>query len=442
MRGVVHRDGEARLEDVDLLHDAVLLVLGRRRRVLALLRAADALLTLALGAARRVAVLVAVLVVLALPLAAPLLALRRLGVRLGRHVHLGGLQPPPQRQADGAVLVGALAVVPHQPLGERAARVLARVARAALPRVVGHERLGRGALGDGAVDVGALHHVRKHEQVVCLRLHAAVVEAAGDAVHAHPSPHAHRGAAAGHHLHGRARVAHAHAHAGAPRRALVALHQRLQLLLCARAVRDDALLARLRVAVLGVDVGERPQLLADGAVRRGALEEVGVDLLHLVAVRHRAVGVAAARRVHEHRRRGHLEPLLLLPLLRLRGARRAAAARPGAGSRGRRGDRRVRRAAAARGHRARRDRHRARHACHGGRSGLRRRGHRPARLARRAGWPVLPDGGHLDVLLDRRRPRLGLDGARAVAAEHALAVCERGAGRTRPAHPAARGAGL
>ena len=44
------------------------------------------------------------------------------------------------------------------------------------------------------------------------------------------------------------------------------LHQRLQLSLCTRAIRNHALLARCRHAVLGVDEREWLQLLADGAI--------------------------------------------------------------------------------------------------------------------------------------------------------------------------------
>eukprot|EP00962_Isochrysis_galbana_P013534 scaffold3836_cov125-Isochrysis_galbana.AAC.6 len=66
--------------------------------------------------------------------------------------------------------------MPHKALRESAARVSARIPSAARSRVIRHERLGGGALGDRAVGVGALHHVRKHEQVMRLRLNATAVQ--------------------------------------------------------------------------------------------------------------------------------------------------------------------------------------------------------------------------------------------------------------------------
>ena len=328
-------DAEAALEDVELGggDDLDRLLRGRE--------AAPRLLLAVLQRAPPLGVVVVVVVLLALrQLAAVLRVLRHLA---GDGAHLGGGEAAAERQADRARLVGALAVVAHQPLRERAARVGARVAGAALARVVGDEGLGGRAVGHLALRVDALHHVRQHEEVLRLRLRgveggegvsgqrrdgggegggrgrerrdegggAARLRRFGAAEHPaahHPlrHPHAvrahhagdprarHAGEQAAEHRAGHPAAAHhaaAHPHLlrhpavdAALLRAL--RHQRLELHLGARAVRDHALLAGDDGAVLGVDVGERLELLADGAVGGGALEEVGVDLLHLVAVRH------------------------------------------------------------------------------------------------------------------------------------------------------------
>ena len=100
------------------------------------------------------------------------LALRRLAERLLRRRryrcdnHLGRGDVAAKRQTDGAGLVGALAVVAHQFLDQRTAWEQARVARAAAARVVGDKVLGRPAIGHSTLVVGALHHVREHEQVI------------------------------------------------------------------------------------------------------------------------------------------------------------------------------------------------------------------------------------------------------------------------------------
>eukprot|EP00964_Phaeocystis_antarctica_P091715 scaffold58867_cov65-Phaeocystis_antarctica.AAC.10 len=62
--------------------------------------------------------------------------------------------------------------------------------------------------------------------------------------------------------------------------------------------------------MLGVNVRERLELLADGALHRVALEKVAVDPLHLVAMRHGARRALAARSVHEHGGGSDLQPLL------------------------------------------------------------------------------------------------------------------------------------
>ena len=155
-------DAEAALEDVELGggDDLDRLLRGRE--------AAPRLLLAVLQRAPPLGVVVVVVVLLALrQLAAVLRVLRHLA---GDGAHLGGGEAAAERQADRARLVGALAVVAHQPLRQRAARVGARVAGAALAGVVGDEGLGRRAVGHLALRVDALHHVRQHEEVLRLRL--------------------------------------------------------------------------------------------------------------------------------------------------------------------------------------------------------------------------------------------------------------------------------
>ena len=159
-----HRDAKARLEGVELGGGHDLDRLLRGRQPLAVLAAA----VLRGAAPLRVVIVVVVVLFPLRQLAAR--RVRRVGERRCDGAHLGGGEAPAERQADRARLVGALAVVAHQPLRQRAARVGARVAGAALARVVGDEGLGGRAVGHLALRVDALHHVRQHEEVLRLRL--------------------------------------------------------------------------------------------------------------------------------------------------------------------------------------------------------------------------------------------------------------------------------
>jgi hypothetical protein len=333
-RREVYGDAEARLKVILLGGDSLLLSHARRCRVRAatLLRAAAA--TLGATSCQTIAVS---LLALRLPTLCPLLLLflalvrrpprggvlgttgrRRRG--LVRHAHLGRREPTTQRQADRAHLVGALAVVPHQALRQSTAGVGALVPSAARARVVRDESLRRRAFRDGAVCRGALHHVREDEQVVCLGLRIHLLD--GRPV-ARRRADPHMGGRDAPVRQGRQerprlqqtsgsaaaiRAADATGRSGARvlRRALPASDQGLQLPLGCCAVGDDAGLPGGRDAVLSVDEGEGLEPLADGALRLPAFEEVCVDLLHLVAVRHRARRVLARRRMHEDGGRGNL----------------------------------------------------------------------------------------------------------------------------------------
>mmetsp|Transcript_56047 Transcript_56047/g.134302 ORF Transcript_56047/g.134302 Transcript_56047/m.134302 type:complete len:251 (+) Transcript_56047:1942-2694(+) len=166
--------------------------------------------------------------------------------------------------------------------------------------------------------VGALHDVREHKQVVSVLVHRRWVRQPAEPV-GRERPRRARALAAKERADARracASAAHRHArHAAAAERALplllALLHEHLQLALRSSTVRNDALLARRGDAMLGVNVRERLELLADGALHRVALEKVAVDLFHLVAMRHGARRVLAARSVHEHGGGSNLQPLLL-----------------------------------------------------------------------------------------------------------------------------------